>query len=295
MLDEQWRMAPPISSAVSQLFYESKLKVADPLAFDGMWKRARQPGPTRLLGDENIVLVFTQAAAQPAHRFRGYQCEESAVLVAALVVDHVLSWEIPDIKKEVIVLTPYRAQRRRIEAELNSRNVPAATVSTVHRAQGSERRLVIFDPVCPTADFVAGGEGMRLVNVAFSRAQCRLIVMLQLGWEQHAALRFLAQRYRPIILRRYRVSELLLKKVPTLSPAKPAVHAGVASPKTRSAPMTLYEEFVAALRERVPHGVSKATAQRAAQELKDKAKFRKLTFSEIGEAIAIVVGDGCAT
>jgi hypothetical protein len=201
MLDEQWRMAHAISNAVSELFYESKLRVAEPVCIDGPWLRDRQTPATRLLAGGNVVLVDTGAAPKPANRFRGYECEESANLIAALVVDHVLSWSITNVPEQLIVLTPYRAQRRRIEAELNSINVPASVASTVHRAQGSERRLVIFDPVCPTADFVAGEEGMRLVNVAFSRAQCRLIVMLQRGWEQHPALCFLARRYPPIVLK----------------------------------------------------------------------------------------------
>jgi hypothetical protein len=167
-------------------------------------------------------------------------------------------------------------------------NAPASTVSTVHRAQGSERRLVIFDPVCPTADFVAGEEGMRLVNMAFSRAQCRLIVMLQHGWEQHTALRFLAQRHRPSVLDPDRVSELLLKKLPT--PPKLVVHTSITTPKAKPTPMTLYDEFVLALRQSLPRRAPKSAVQRAAQELRDKAKFRKLTYSEVDKAIATVLG-----
>ncbi len=291
MLDEQWRMASPISRAVSDLFYDSKLRVANPLCQDGEWLRARQPAPTKLLGNDNVVLVDTGAAAKAAHRFCGYECEESAILIAALVVDHVLSWSIANVRDELIVLTPYRAQRRRIETELTSINVSAATVSTVHRAQGSEKRVVIFDPVCPTADFVAGEEGMRLVNVAFSRAQCRLIVMLQRGWEDHPALRFLAKHHRPIVLNPDRVAQLLLTKLPSPPPSRPAgAQMGERSQaKPKAAQPTSSEEFVAELRGRVPGGGSKAAVQQAAKELRDKAKFRKLTFTEIDAAIRIVL------
>lgn len=185
----------------------------------------------------------------------------------------------------MIVLTPYRAQRRRLEAELNSVNAPAATVSTVHRAQGSERRLVIFDPVCPTADFVKDEEGMRLVNVAFSRAQCRLVVMLQRGWEQHKALRFLAQRHPPVVLNPDTVAELLLKKLPSQPLPKPSATVGGGTTKPKPPPMTIFDDFLASLREKVVPGTTKPAAQRAAQQLRDKAKFRKLTFSEIDAAI----------
>ena len=291
MLDEQWRMASPISSAVSDLFYASKLRVADPLSNDAAWVRARQPGPTKLLGSDNIVLVQTLAFPKAAQRFRGYECEESALLIAALVVDHVLSWSITNIKEELIVLTPYRAQRRRIEMELGSINAPATTVSTVHRAQGSEKRIVIFDPVCPTADFVAGEEGMRLVNVAFSRAQCRLIVMLQHRWEEHPALRFLAKQHRPVVLNSDKVDELLLKKLPsaprsTTAAAEPGRQK---APKQPTVQVTIFEEFASELRQRVHGGTSKTAAYQAAKELRDKAKFRKLTFTEIDAAVATVL------
>jgi Superfamily I DNA and RNA helicases and helicase subunits len=292
MLDEQWRMAPPISNAVSNLFYGSRLRVADPLSRDEVWIRGRSAMPSRLLGTQNVVLVDACAGARAAARFRGYECEESALLVAALVVDHVLSWSIADVREDIIVLTPYRAQRRRIEAELTTVNAPASTASTVHRAQGSERRIVIFDPVCPTADFVAGEEGMRLVNVAFSRAQCRLIVMLQRGWEQHPALSFLAKQHPPMVLNRDRVDELLLTKLPGPRPTRPASVpiSGDGSPKAKpkSIQLSTFEEFVAGLRERVPSGASMMVARQAAQQLRDTARFRKLTFAEVDAAIDMV-------
>ncbi|MBX5495702.1 MAG: AAA family ATPase, partial [Bryobacteraceae bacterium] len=130
MLDEQWRMAEPICSAVSYLFYDSRLRVAEPACADGEWLRVRQPRRTQLLeSDSNVVLIDTCAAPKLADRFRGYECEESATLIAALVADHVSSWSI-DIRKELIVLTPYRAQRRTIETMLRSINVPSVVAST---------------------------------------------------------------------------------------------------------------------------------------------------------------------
>jgi len=292
MLDEQWRMAPSISNAVSDLFYGSRLRVADPLCRDEVWIRSRSAMASQLLGTENVVLVDACAGARAAAQFRGYECEESALLVAALVVDHVLSWSIADVRENIIVLTPYRAQRRRIEAELTTVNAPASTASTVHRAQGSERRIVIFDPVCPTADFVAGEEGMRLVNVAFSRAQCRLIVMLQRGWEQHPALSFLAKRHPPVVLDRDRVDELLLRRLPSPRSTKPASAPiggdGSLKPAPKSLQLSTFEEFLARLRERVPPGAPMADAKQAAQQLRDKARFRKLTFAEVDSAIDIV-------
>jgi DNA replication ATP-dependent helicase Dna2 len=210
MLNEQWRMAPAISAAISSQFYESKLHVALPAAADAKWLQRRVVRATTLLDLQNVVLIDTEAAPTVARGFRGYVCPESARLIAALVVDHAKSWAIRDLKSEMLVLTPYRAQRRRLEDELSAIGVPRELASTVHRAQGSERRLVLFDPVCPTAEFVSNEEGMRLVNVAFSRAECRLIVMLQRGWERHPVLRALAAIHRPVTLDPQAVDDLLL-------------------------------------------------------------------------------------
>lgn len=49
-------------------------------------------------------------------------------------------------------------------------------MSTVHRAQGSERTLVVFDPVDASSQFFEGVEGDRLVNVAISRAKAHVII-----------------------------------------------------------------------------------------------------------------------
>ncbi|MCM3420834.1 ATP-binding domain-containing protein [Sphingopyxis alaskensis] len=56
------------------------------------------------------------------------------------------------------------------------RRHPEISVSTVHRAQGSERTLVIFDPVDGTSNFLQGRDGERLINVAISRAKAHVIV-----------------------------------------------------------------------------------------------------------------------
>jgi superfamily I DNA/RNA helicase len=50
--------------------------------------------------------------------------------------------------------------------------------STVHRAQGSERNTVIFDPVHASTSFLNNRDlGPRLMNVALSRAKARLFVI----------------------------------------------------------------------------------------------------------------------
>jgi ATP-dependent exoDNAse (exonuclease V) alpha subunit len=47
-------------------------------------------------------------------------------------------------------------------------------VTTVHRAQGSERKIVLFDPVDGASQLLRGVTGRRLINVAASRAMTHL-------------------------------------------------------------------------------------------------------------------------
>jgi hypothetical protein len=288
MLDEQWRMAAPIGNAVSSIFYESKLRVAAPAESDPAWQASRIAKATQLLGAENVVLLDTQVPAVAARQFRGYECPESAQLIAALIVDHVQNWPIKDVKSDLLVLTPYRAQRRKIEEELRSIEVPASLVSTVHRAQGSERKIVIFDPVCPTAEFVSGEEGMRLVNVAFSRAQCRLIVMLQHGWEKNPALYQLSKLSPVVRPDATKVSRLLLAKLGLNRRSNPISDTNPAGPSAKAPLPTIrspLDDFREELRKRGASGLSKATIRQLAVELKDKTKFRKVSYQDIDSVI----------
>jgi superfamily I DNA and/or RNA helicase len=60
--------------------------------------------------------------------------------------------------------------------QLLQRDYRRIVVSTVHRAQGAERNIVIFDPVEGASQFLLGAEGARLINVAVSRAKAHIII-----------------------------------------------------------------------------------------------------------------------
>ena len=81
-------------------------------------------------------------------------------------------------QSDILVLTPYRAQRTLLRAFLKNAGYKRVLVSTVHRAQGSERNTVIFDPVHASTSFLNNRDlGPRLMNVALSRAKARLFVI----------------------------------------------------------------------------------------------------------------------
>lgn len=171
-LNEQSRMTQAICSAVGSTFYGGDLIVCKKANRNEEWRKARSP--FFVDGREVPRVCFDQIAepAQYSAKYGGFIRFESAKLVERALDELAGSYVDP---KEIVVLTPFRAQVALIRSMLR-RNHSAVNVSTVHRAQGSERTLVIFDPVDASSNFFAGAEGDRIVNVAISRAKAHVII-----------------------------------------------------------------------------------------------------------------------
>jgi hypothetical protein len=73
--------------------------------------------------------------------------------------------------------------------------------------------------------------------------------------------------------------------------AKPVPAGTSPSIATKAKPekRTTFEEFVDELRNRAGYGTSKAAVTRAARDVRDKAKFHKVSFSEVDRAIEIIL------
>jgi hypothetical protein len=96
-------------------------------------------------------------------------------LVAGLVADGVAP-------SDIAVLTPFVGQSVRIERELLARGLASrdgVLVSTVHRLQGGERRVVVFSVTATERRHLRWiGERPHLLHVATSRAQDHLVVLV---------------------------------------------------------------------------------------------------------------------
>lgn len=177
LLDEQSRMAGPICDLVSHLFYDGALRVAEDARAAPAWRASRE----RRLGDIDActhveVREVASDGAWSAHD-RGPVRPASAEAIARLVAQALAqgAWQA----HELIVLTPFRAQRALIRQRLRDHGLgDAVKVSTVHRAQGSEAPVVLFDPADGAQPFLQTEEARRLINVALSRAQCKVVVYL---------------------------------------------------------------------------------------------------------------------
>ena len=195
LLDEQSRMAPPIGALVSELFYDGALHVAGDALQSGSWQAARRRALGPIGADEHVHVHRVKADGAWVAAARGPLRRESAQALADLVVQGLASgdWQPQDL----IVLTPFRAQRALIRQHLQARGLPdTVRVSTVHRAQGSEAPVVLFDPADGAQPFLHGEAAQRLLNVALSRAQAKLVLFVSAADAASPLLSPLMQRLR---------------------------------------------------------------------------------------------------
>lgn len=203
LLDEQSRMAPPISELVSEVFYEGALRVAADALQRPDWLAARQrafPGAgegSALDPSQHVHFLPVHGPPRWSPHDRGPQRPASAEAIATLValaLDRG-NWQ----PHEIVVLTPFRAQRALIRRHLQAAGIDdsrGVRVSTVHRAQGSEAPVVCFDPVDATLPFLQTPDAHRLLNVALSRAQGQVLLWLSDADAASPLLAPLVQRRR---------------------------------------------------------------------------------------------------
>jgi hypothetical protein len=176
-LNEQSRMAERICKVVSNVFYGGKLVVADGCRDDPTWTRERTLASLPRLGADSVFLDTVEAEGTWSQKYHGPIRYQTAERICDLV-DSLLN---SISEQDIIVLTPFRAQRTLARSFLERAGHRRVSVSTVHRAQGREQHTVIFDPVDGNSKFLLNAEARRLFNVAISRAKARLIVLVSPG------------------------------------------------------------------------------------------------------------------
>ena len=195
-LTTQHRMPKELGELVSSLFYENKLKhsVEEPNSIFP-W-----------MGERKIVVLNTedQGAICNRHKIgRGYSRVNIVHAVIALNIFKEAE-ELNVSAKEMAYITPYRAQAQFFGSlVLQNRNNSGADFlkeirwGTVHRFQGGQAKLVIYDtcesPRQLPTKLTGGKTGMdtedvniddasRLHCVALSRAKANLIILANVAW-----------------------------------------------------------------------------------------------------------------
>lgn len=185
MLDLQYRMAPEIRELVSEFFYGGRLRDAPEIAERAAERGAHAAGTAAAGGATAgpVTVLDTSGLAPRVERVDGSRRNRTHAEAVADFVGAAASGGIDDIA----VVSPYRAQTRHLSDLVRRRLGRAAPanleVSTIHRFQGREKRLVIIDTVdAPPGrswflDERRNRDFPRLLNVALSRARERLVIV----------------------------------------------------------------------------------------------------------------------
>jgi hypothetical protein len=183
-----YRLHPLLCGAISELMYNGKLR-AHPLAE----QRVLSEGSGLLRARAGLAIV--DVADDGSYRSSTSNQKEAAVVasvVAELLERHLEdgSSSRPLSTDDILVVCPYNAHVRAVEAALVERGIRRVRVGTVDRFQGREAPVVVASLCAPPSqndedeDSVAsGGRGVafvldvRRLNVALSRAQCLAVLV----------------------------------------------------------------------------------------------------------------------
>ncbi|MDE2661627.1 MAG: AAA domain-containing protein [Gemmatimonadota bacterium] len=178
MLDLQYRMAPDIRELVSEFFYGGRLRDAPEIA-----ERAAERAAGSAAERAALTVLDTSGLDPRVERVDGSRRNRAH---AEAVADF-LGAAARDGVRDIAVVSPYRAQTRHLNDLIRRRLGRAAPadleVSTIHRFQGREKRLVLIDTVdAPPGrswflDERRNRDFPRLLNVALSRARERLVIV----------------------------------------------------------------------------------------------------------------------
>lgn len=177
-LTEQYRMRPAIGHVVSTAFYrESPLVTAATVVSRKPRSRAEWATGELMVLDTSGLHARTARRQGSASRYNLMHAQLVAALLGGTTTQ----------AQDLAMITPYAAQARLLESLLGEFGLPAWAASTVHRFQGGERDIVVYDTVDTGhgiarlhswfTDLDPDSIGTRLLNVAASRAKDHLVVV----------------------------------------------------------------------------------------------------------------------
>ncbi|MDG4829336.1 AAA domain-containing protein [Solwaraspora sp. WMMD1047] len=177
-LTTQYRMRPTIGRVVSTAFYRESPLVTAAAVLDRE-RRSR----IRWASGELVVLDTSRLAARTARR-QGTASRYN--LMHAQLITALLGAATTQTR-DLAMISPFTAQARLLESLLVDFGMDRWSSATVHRFQGGERDIVIYDTVdtgrgLPRlhpwfTDQDPESTGTRLLNVAASRAKDHLVVV----------------------------------------------------------------------------------------------------------------------
>lgn len=183
LLEEQARMHPHISHIARQHIYQGRIR-------DKQTNAHEHYANVRPLAGKALLLCDTRDAAPLAmHPEGGSRINVYHALctmeIARRALDSLPEREIKSGEFRIGIVTPYRKQAELLQQMIKDAHLQKTLrAGTVHRFQGLEAEVIIFDtvdspPLSPSS-LTSGNQGsdaMRLVNVAVTRAKHKLIIV----------------------------------------------------------------------------------------------------------------------
>ncbi len=187
-ITSQRRCATKIWAAVKHLYPEVKNAV-NQQRLDGLVDLSPLPG-------KSVVLLDTSEGAGDARCEQEHQSwrNKHTAALAMQIVSKMLAEANREIT--IAIISAYRAQTRLLQqlirtARKKNSKYKLVEAGTVHQFQGSDADIVIFDLVDgPTRSkpgkLLQGDAGIRLVNVAVTRARGKVVILANKTWFQKA-------------------------------------------------------------------------------------------------------------
>jgi uncharacterized protein len=168
-LDRSFRMHPEICAFVSRRVYDDRLHAAPATATNAVASSGLTGSGLRY-----VPVVHAGNTRESAEEADAIADAVALLLGGSVSVNG--DPARPFVATDIMIVTPYNAQRRRIAQTLAARGLPAVAVGTVDKFQGQEAAVVFYSMATSSTDDMPRDmsflfEKNRL-NVAVSRAQC---------------------------------------------------------------------------------------------------------------------------
>jgi uncharacterized protein len=173
-LDVSYRMHPAICGFISETVYDGRLTAGPSTA-----RHRIAAGAVTGSGLRYLPVEHAGNGRESAEEVERIAAAVSELLGGTVVPPH--GPERPLVPTDILIVTPYNAQRRRIAQTLANRGLPPIPVGTVDKFQGQEASVVFYSMATSSSDDLPRDltflfEKNRF-NVAVSRAQALAVLV----------------------------------------------------------------------------------------------------------------------
>lgn len=191
--DVQYRLREDLAEIISEVFYEGRLRTGQPAVSPSKQNRNAQPAEESVQASFQVVdTSFFEPVLTKRNNDYGFSPVNE--MHQRVLTDAVYQLVAKDLipMEQIGVIVPFRSAVWDLRRALNKKGLTEVEVGTIHTFQGREKRVIVFDTVMsgmiernqvrhfsvrPFDETKNGLSVPRLLNVAFSRARERLIIL----------------------------------------------------------------------------------------------------------------------